>query len=169
MSAYYTGPIRHLPMSQATKPFRWTPDGNTCVGSNGVPVFGVACGGQPRPDLKCPPGLVVGGVGSRFCTIPVPASLGVPYYSTLRNLGPGWINPDLSNHGPSSQQVPKADTSIQLLQRKLSAPVAPSPMSGSIGPLLSQARGSSLASDPQTRDAFVLISIAILLVVVAKI
>lgn len=60
MTKYYIGAVKHgTPASQATLPYIWTADGNYCVGSNGVPTFGVACVGQSRPPLICPPGEVV--------------------------------------------------------------------------------------------------------------
>ena len=148
MGTYYTGSIKHLPMSQATTPYRWTRDGSMCVGSNGVPVFGVACGGQPRPALNCPPGYVQGGIGSRFCTPeyngPTP---GVPYPGQLRNLGPGWVDPDRSNHDLSFLNVLKSDLSIGLSQQKLKAPTAPRyssspayPSTGNLNSIVNQLR-----------------------------
>lgn len=60
MPNYYTGMVKHgTPMGEATKPYMWTADGEVCVGSNGVPVFGAVCGGQSRPALACPSGYVV--------------------------------------------------------------------------------------------------------------
>ena len=199
MSTYYTGPLRDGPMSQATKPYRWTPDGSMCVGSNGVPVFSVACAGQPRPALNCAPGFVQGGIGSRFCTpeYTKDPTLGVPQYGALRNLGPGWVDPDLSNHNWPSLNVPKSDLSIALSQGALTPPAVasiptpppPSPAfveaTASPVPALvnvvtspatsrgipvspSQSGSSGIGLDPDARNALVLIGVAATLVILMR-
>lgn len=75
MPQYYTGAVKYgTAMAQATPPYMWTADGKVCVDSNGVPVFGVACAGQPRPALECPSGYVVVSEPAGVSRVCVPAS-----------------------------------------------------------------------------------------------
>ena len=59
-SKYYTGPVntQGVRMAELTPPFRWTPDGEYCVDSQGHACPSLLCS-DPRPPLNCPPGYVV--------------------------------------------------------------------------------------------------------------